>query len=166
MHKKRKVNSSTRAAALILATAFGGSAAFVATKADAWSLFSSPTHSASPPAQAQPATSGTGGSATNQLVASGYGYRNGRFTGPAYSAYYGWVRVQAIIRGGRIVDVRVLEHPHHNGTSRYINAKALPILKREVIRAQSVRVYMVSGATLTSRAFLRSTYMALRKARG
>ncbi|MGH7078755.1 MAG: hypothetical protein ACREFU_11745 [Acetobacteraceae bacterium] len=39
------------------------------------------------------------------------------------------------------------------------------MLESEVIQAQNVFVYMVSGATLSSNAFLRSTYSALRQAR-
>lgn len=165
MFNKRKVNLSSRAAALMLSAALGGSTAFVATKADAWSLFPSPKEQGSRPVEAQPTASATGG-ALHQIAARSHGYQDGRYTGPAFSAYYGRVKVQAVIRGGRIVAIHVLQHPNHNGTSRYINAQALPMLKREVIRAQNVRVYMVSGATLTSRAFLRSTYAALRKAGG
>ena len=76
----------------------------------------------------------------------------------------GLVQVQADIQGGRIVAINVLRYPNDNGTSAFINSQAVPMLKYEVIRAQSARINMISGATLTSRAFLRSAYVALRKA--
>lgn len=97
---------------------------------------------------------------------SGHGYRDGTFTGPSSSAYWGWVQVQAVIRGGNLVDVRVLRYPSDRSTSRRIAHIALPRLAREVIRAQSTRVHAVSGATLDSRAFLRSMHGALRRAAG
>ena len=99
-----------------------------------------------------------------QLVADVQRYRDGRSTGPAFDAYYGVVRAQAVIRGGRVVAVNVLRHPSHSWTSRSINRRALPRLEQEVIRAQSADVHAVSGATLTSDAFMRSMSEALRQA--
>jgi uncharacterized protein with FMN-binding domain len=98
-----------------------------------------------------------------QLAAATGHYQDGSFTGAAYDAYYGMVQVQANIQGGQLVSVRVLQFPNHNGTSRSINRRALPILKNEVIRAQGTRVNLISGATLTSRAYLRSLNGALKK---
>jgi uncharacterized protein with FMN-binding domain len=74
------------------------------------------------------------------------------------------VQVQAVIHGGRIAAVNVLRHPFHSATSRAINGRALPWLEQEVIRAQSADVNAISGATLTSRAFIRSMSAALRQA--
>ena len=100
-----------------------------------------------------------------QLVSSGRrGYRDGVYTGPTAYAYYGWVKVQAVMRDGRLVAVRILRYPSDRATSRRIAHYALPRLEREVIRAQSTRVDAISGATLTSRAFLRSMRGALRRA--
>ncbi len=93
-------------------------------------------------------------------------YRDGFSTGPAFDAYYGVVQVQAVIRGGRVVAVNVLRHPSHSATSRSINRQALPMLEQEVISAQSAHVHAVSGATLTSDAFIRSMHDALRRASG
>lgn len=93
-------------------------------------------------------------------------YHDGRFTGPVVDAYYGVVQVRAVIHGGRVVAVDVLRHPYQHATSRYINRRALPWLKQEVVQAQSARIDAISGATLTSEAFIRSTYGALRQARG
>lgn len=92
------------------------------------------------------------------------GYTNGIFKGRRESAYYGIVQVEAIIRGGNIIDVRFLSYPNDNGTSRYINSIAMPRLKREAVRAQGSHVRLVSGATFTSEAFHLSLHTALVKA--
>lgn len=95
----------------------------------------------------------------------GSGYHDGRYRGRTFSAYYGVVQVEADIRNGQLFYVDVLKHPSDRRTSRIINSRALPRLESEVIRAQSARVDTVSGATLTSRAFIRSLRSALDKAR-
>ena len=102
-------------------------------------------------------------SAPVQLAASG-AFHDGSFTGAAVDAYYGMVQVQANIQSGQLASVKVLQFPNHSGTSRSINRQALPMLKTEVISAQNTRVNLISGATLTSRAYLRSLYSALKKA--
>jgi uncharacterized protein with FMN-binding domain len=58
----------------------------------------------------------------------------------------------------------VLDYPNHQRTSRSINRQALPLLQSEVISAQGTRVNIISGATLTSKAYLRSLKSALSKA--
>jgi uncharacterized protein with FMN-binding domain len=101
-----------------------------------------------------------------QLAANTRRYTNGSFAGPVEDAYYGLVQVQVTVRGGRIASVEILQYPRDRRTSRSINGQALPILEREVIRAQSARVDTVSGATLTSEAYIRSIRVALRQAGG
>lgn len=165
MLEKPKKKSSARAAAVVLSAALCGAAAFAVSPADARSLSPSPTDPGAASTQPQPTASAASGGQALQLVASGYGYRDGRYTGPTFSAYYGVVQVQADIKGGRIVAINVLRYPNDNWTSRNINSQAVPMLRSEVMRAQSANVDMISGATLTSRAFLRSTYLALRRAR-
>ena len=58
----------------------------------------------------------------------------------------------------------ILEFPDHAGRSQYISSIALPYLVQEAVSAQSARVDLISGATLTSEAFARSLDAALRKA--
>jgi len=43
--------------------------------------------------------------------------------------------------------------------------QSLPLLRNEVVRAQSAKVDVISGATLTSEAFMRSLGAALAKAK-
>lgn len=92
-------------------------------------------------------------------------YRDGTYRGRVSDAYYGSVQVQANIRGGQLVSVGILQYPNDRRTSRYINAQAIPILQRETIRAQSAHIDTVSGASLTSRAYIRSLSSALSSAR-
>jgi uncharacterized protein with FMN-binding domain len=101
-----------------------------------------------------------GNNAPLQLAANGR-YRDGSFTGPAYDTYYGPVQVQVNVRGGRVVSVDVPVYPADRRASQRINSRALPMLESEVISAQSARVNIISGATLTSDAYLRSLNAAL-----
>lgn len=97
-------------------------------------------------------------------IASKCGLKDGAYTGPVTDAYYGPLQVQANVQGGCVVSVDVLQYPRDRSTSRRINDQALPILQSEVISAQSGRISAVSGATLTSRAYIRSLGTALGQA--
>ncbi|MHB8651834.1 MAG: FMN-binding protein [Minisyncoccota bacterium] len=92
-------------------------------------------------------------------------YNDGTYTGDAADAYYGNVQIEATIKGGRLTNVRFLQHPNNRGTSIEINSQAMPYLKQEAIAAQSARVNVVSGATFTSEAFQSSLTNALTQAR-
>jgi uncharacterized protein with FMN-binding domain len=74
---------------------------------------------------------------------------------------YGTVQVQVVIQGGQITDVQFLNHPSGREESNQINQYAMPILIEEAIASQSADVQVVSGATLTSRAFIDSLQSAL-----
>jgi uncharacterized protein with FMN-binding domain len=91
-------------------------------------------------------------------------YRDGQYTGPVTDAFYGNVQVQAIIQGGKITDVKWLDFPHDRRTSQEINQQATPWLTQETIQAQSAQVDFISGATLTSQAFVQSLQAALSQA--
>jgi uncharacterized protein with FMN-binding domain len=113
-----------------------------------------------PPAAVEPAKTST------VAASDGTGYRDGSYTGSSENAYYGRVQVRVEIASQKIVGVTVLDYPRDRRTSRYINSQALPLLKREVIAADSAKVDAVSGATLTSEAYLRSLTSALNQAGG
>ena len=108
-----------------------------------------------PPADYRPAI---------QVAANAPRYLDGSFTGKSFDAYYGLVRVQANIKSGQIASIDVLEYPKDQRTSRAINRQALPELESEVISSQDIGVDIISGATLTSVAYLRSLYGALSQA--
>lgn len=85
------------------------------------------------------------------------------YTGPAVNMAFGPVRVSLRVQGRRIVSVSATAPTGHR-RSAVINGKAVPILRREVLQAQSSRIHAVSGATLTSRAFYSSLLGALHAA--
>lgn len=111
-----------------------------------------------PPAKSQTSQS------SSPVPASAAGYKDGSYTGSVADAYYGNIQVQVIISGGKITDVKFLQHPQDNSNSVYINSQAMPYLKQEAIAAQNSRVDVVSGATDTSYAFVQSLAAALAKA--
>ena len=98
-------------------------------------------------------------------AAGAAGYKNGSYTGSQADALYGTVQVKAVIQNGRLTDVQFLSQPTDRRRSQSINSQATPILKQEAIQAQSANVQAVSGATLTSEAFVQSLQSALSQAK-
>ena len=74
------------------------------------------------------------------------------------------MQVSAVISGGKLVDVQILDYPRDRSRSKTISQQSLPVLKKEAIAIQSAAVHVVSGATPTSRAFSESLEAALRAA--
>jgi uncharacterized protein with FMN-binding domain len=68
------------------------------------------------------------------------------------------------VQGGWLAGIKVLQYPSDRRTSVAINHQALPMLRSEVVAAQSAKVDIISGATLTSEAFIKSLGGALRQA--
>lgn len=93
------------------------------------------------------------------------GYRDGTYVGVSADAYYGRVKVAAIIEGGYLTHVQFLEFPQEQDTSKAISGRAVPILEQEAVAAQSAEVDIVSGATQTSKAFRQSLASALVQAK-
>ncbi len=92
-------------------------------------------------------------------------YTDGTYTGVVADAYYGNVQVQAIISGGKLADVQILQYPNDRSRSISINTRAMPILRSEAIVAQNANVDIVSGATDSSQAFQQSLDSALVQAK-
>ena len=84
-------------------------------------------------------------------------------TGDVTDTRWGPVQVQLTLSGSKITAVSVLQYPDGNGRDQEINANALPILVQETISAQSAKIDMVSGATVTSDGYLGSLQSALDK---
>ncbi|GGM00542.1 hypothetical protein GCM10011594_20810 [Nakamurella endophytica] len=103
---------------------------------------------------------GTGGSTSPST--SGSASRT--VTGDAVDTRWGPVQVQLTVAGGKITDVQVVEYPANNGRDQEINAQALPVLVQETLSAQSARIDMVSGATVTSDGYIGSLQSALDRA--
>ena len=91
-------------------------------------------------------------------------YVDGTYTGSRADAHWGTVQVLAVITNGQLTDVQFAQYPDHRSRSRTINNRAMPILAREAIQSQHFDVDVVSGATDTSEAFVKSLKVALSKA--
>jgi uncharacterized protein with FMN-binding domain len=86
---------------------------------------------------------------------------SGVFTGPAVEMEYGPVQVAINVQGGKIADLKALQYPVDRPRSQFINSQAVPLLRSEVLQAQSANINVISGATLTSEAFASSLQAAI-----
>jgi uncharacterized protein with FMN-binding domain len=89
---------------------------------------------------------------------------SGTFTGQDVPNRYGDVKVQVVVVNGRITDVKALQLPSDRAQSAYISQAAGPLLRNEVLQAQSAHIDIVSGATYTSDSYAQSTESALQQA--
>jgi uncharacterized protein with FMN-binding domain len=108
--------------------------------------------------------SGSSGSGSTGAGSSGSGLKDGSYTGRSVETGYGAIQVAVTVAGGKITDVSTPQLEAFDGRSQRINSQAVPILKQEVLQAQSANVSMVSGATYTSDGYLTSLQSALDKA--
>ncbi len=81
--------------------------------------------------------------------------------GKVANAYYGNLQVKVVIQNGRIVDIQFVDYPHDRRRSQMINDQVMPWLHDEAISVQNAQVDVISGATLTSQAFIQSVQSAL-----
>ena len=110
-----------------------------------------PSAGAVPPAAA-PATTAAAPATTAAAPAT--------VLGKPEDANYGMVQVKLTVSGGRITDVQAVRLPS-GGRSSSISAYAAPMLRSEVLAAQSAHIDTVSGASYTSEAYARSVQSAL-----
>lgn len=86
------------------------------------------------------------------------------YTGSVADTRWGPVQVEITVSSSKITNVDVLQHPDGNHHDTEINSYALPILVKETLSAQSAKIDMVSGATVTSDGYVESLQSALDKA--
>ena len=110
------------------------------------------------------ATGASTGSSSTTGSTSTAAAADGTYTGTTVSTRFGDVQVQVTIADGALTDVAALQLTDHDGRSIAISNQAAPILRDEVLQAQSASVAMVSGATYTSDAYLESLQAALDEA--
>jgi uncharacterized protein with FMN-binding domain len=91
-------------------------------------------------------------------------FKDGTYTGTRTYNHHGYVQVEAVISGGKLLAVNFLEYPTKDESNR-INKRAAPILSKEAVSIQSSKVDTVSGATDTSGAFRKSLESALVQAK-
>lgn len=109
-------------------------------------------------------SSSSGSTGSGSQAASSSALKNGRFTGTAEQTRYGVIQVQVVVSGGKIADVQTPQLTAFDGRSQMINSEAAPILRSEVLQAQSASVDTVSGATYTSEGYIASLQAALNAA--
>ena len=82
-------------------------------------------------------------------------------TGTTAQTRFGPVQVSVTISNGTITEVTALQLTNHDGRSVMISNRAAPVLRSEVLQAQSASVQNVSGATYTSQGYAQSLQSAL-----
>lgn len=138
--------------------------------ASVWTTTPAPTPAPTPSA----ASGGTGSStpatttpvtaapaAPTAPTASG---ASGTFTGTSTRTRYGNVQVEITVENGTLTDVTALQLTDQDPRSVSISNRAAPVLREQVLAAQSANVQGVSGATYTSDAYLTSLQSALDQA--
>ncbi len=85
----------------------------------------------------------------------------GTYAGSVVQTRFGSVQVQITVQAGKITDVTALQLTDAERKSVQISNRAAPLLRAEVLQAQSADVQTISGATVTSDAYLNSLQAAL-----
>ena len=88
-----------------------------------------------------------------------------KYTGPSVDMEWGPVQVTIVVKGKRITDVQA-SAPTERSRSAFINQQAIPMLRGEVLQAQSATIDLIGGATLTSEAYAQSLQAVVDKAHG
>jgi uncharacterized protein with FMN-binding domain len=111
----------------------------------------------------RPASGTTGGSGTTGAsgAAGAAAKAGGTYDGDVVQTRFGTVQVQVTVKAGQITDVTALKLTDAEGRSVQISNYAAPVLRDEVLQAQSADVQTVGGATVTSDAYLTSLQAAL-----
>jgi uncharacterized protein with FMN-binding domain len=97
------------------------------------------------------ATSSSSGSASTPSASS-----KKVVQGTAINTSKGTVQVQVTFEGDKISSVSMLQQPDHPQTTA-----AVPVLIEETLKAQSSKIDTVSGATITSDAYVQSLQAAI-----
>jgi len=121
------------------------------------------SHTTSPktstPAKAR--TPGTTVPSTNPAP----GVSTTRATGTLEQYGYGQLSVRVTMAGGKITNVTLAKLQTADTYSQQLASYVIPILRREVLHAQSAKINGLSGATYTSEAYAYSLQSALDKLR-
>ncbi|WP_416404062.1 FMN-binding protein [Arthrobacter sp. LFS091] len=119
-------------------------------------------HSGSTGSTGSTGTSGTTGkSGTSSGSGSAGSTTAATYDGTQVQTRFGTVQVRVTIQDGKITEVTPLQLTDAERKSAQISSRAAPILRSEVLQAQSANVQTVGGATVTSDAYLTSLQAAL-----
>ena len=83
------------------------------------------------------------------------------YKGAVVQTRFGAVQVQITVTAGKLTEVTALQLTDDDRKSIQISNRAAPLLRSEVLAAQSADVQTISGATVTSSAYLTSLQAAL-----
>ena len=86
-------------------------------------------------------------------------------TSPPMATPFSLVQVQVTLTHGRLTRVETVALTGDGPHTQALNARAEPILRREALQAHSARIDVVSGATYTSRVWIKSLREAIDLAR-
>ncbi|MEV6496778.1 FMN-binding protein [Streptomyces prunicolor] len=104
-----------------------------------------PTATSSSPSSSSSGSSSTPSTSSKKVV-----------QGTAINTDKGTVQVQVTFEGDKISAVSMLQQPNHPQTTA-----AVPVLIEETLKAQSSKIDTVSGATITSDAYVQSLQAAI-----
>jgi uncharacterized protein with FMN-binding domain len=123
-----------------------------------------PKPSPSPPSTPSPDAPAATPSASPSPSPSPVAAVGGSFTGSDFPNRFGDVVVRVVITNGHITDVQSVQLPSDRARSAYISQVAGPMLRSEVLQAQSATIDIISGATYTSQSYAQSVESALQQA--
>ena len=130
---------------------------------------SSATGAAAPPdPSSDPSSDPTAGPSSSPSTSSSSGGSSSSaaktYTGDVAQTRWGPVQVEITVKSGTITAVDVVQYPSGNHKDQEINDYALPVLVQDTLQAQSAKIDMVSGATVTSDGYVESLQSALDQA--
>lgn len=106
-------------------------------------------------------TSGSSGSSGATGAMGAAAKAGGTYAGAVVQTRFGAVQVQITVKAGAITDVAALRLTDDDRKSIQISNRAAPLLRAEVLAAQTADVQTISGATITSDAYLNSLQAAI-----
>ena len=105
--------------------------------------------------------SGSGSGASAAPTTGAAAKAGGTYAGSVVQTRFGAVQVQITVKAGSITDVQALQLTDEDRKSVQISNRAAPLLRAEVLAAQSADVQTIGGATVTSDAYLNSLQAAI-----
>jgi uncharacterized protein with FMN-binding domain len=104
---------------------------------------------------------GMGSGAASEPTTGAAAKAGGTYAGSVVQTRFGAVQVQITVKAGSITDVVALQLTDDDRKSVQISNRAAPLLRAEVLAAQSADVQTIGGATVTSDAYLNSLQAAI-----
>lgn len=135
---------------------------FMTTVAAVVAMFGYRTSTPHPVSVATPSVAAAGGADSAHSAGTTPAAPTSRVvTGPAVSTRWGPVQVAITVAGRTITAADAVVVPSENRRDVEINARAIPVLTEETVKAQGAGIDAVSGATVTSGGYVTSLQAAL-----